>query len=93
MDWLCPNYSEVLHDRLQENWGQIDAEIAIKDTIARTQTGNLHIAIYDLADDQAYLSFAKRSDDEDNDAGSMAYERQYTRLDLAELFSTAAPEL
>jgi len=91
MDWLCPNYSEVLHDRLEENWGKIDPEIAVKDIIARTQTGNLHIAVYDLADEAAYLSFAKRSDDDDDETGSMAYERSFTKLDLEDLFKTPPP--
>ena len=91
MDWLCPGFSAPLHDRLQENWGQLDAEVAIRDVVARTQTGNLHIAVYDLADDSVYVSFAKRSDDEDTTTGKMAYERGYTKLDLASLFSVKKP--
>ncbi|GMH66096.1 hypothetical protein TrST_g10202 [Triparma strigata] len=91
MDWLCPGFSEVLHDQLVANAPLTPANM-IEDVIAITQTGNLHIAVYDLAESSVYLSFAKKSDDDGSDGeGDMAFERTYTRIDADALFSTPAP--
>ncbi|GMH74798.1 hypothetical protein TL16_g06559 [Triparma laevis f. inornata] len=92
MDWLCPAYSEVLHDQLVANVPLTPANM-IEDVIAITQTGNLHIAVYDLAENNVYLSFARKSsDDGKNDReGDMAFERTFTRIDTAALFSTPQP--
>jgi len=89
MDWLCPNYSEVLSEHITENYGNITAEVAIRDIVARTQTGNLHIAVYDLTANMMYVSFASKSDDETGP--TYAYERSYTKLDMAALFAEQAP--
>lgn len=42
--------------------GNITVENTISDIIARTQTGDLHVAVYDLTDLVMYASLAKRSD-------------------------------
>jgi len=87
MDWLCPDYSATLHDRLQANHGHLNPEVAIRDVVARTQTGNLHVIIYDLSAGSAYLSFAQKSTDTTSD-GIFAFERSYTYLDVKALFAT-----
>ena len=87
MDWLCPGYSLPLHDRLVANLGSLDAESAVSDVIAITQTGNLHIAVYDLAEGKAYLSFARKSEDDSNGEAKNAFARQFTEVDVTALFA------
>jgi hypothetical protein len=48
MDWLCPTYTSVFHDQLQKHYGNISAVNTIQDIVPIVQTGDLHIAIYDL---------------------------------------------
>lgn len=86
MDWLCPGYSVVLGDQLNKFHGNITVENAVSDIIARTQTGNLHIAVYDLERSGMYVSFAAGSAHA-NDTDTMAYERQFTKVDLAVAFA------
>jgi hypothetical protein len=88
MDWLCPNYSEVLHDRLVENWGSLSPKVMIEDVIAITQTGNLHIAVYDLAQGSVYVSFMRKSTGDESDGeGLLAFERSFTHIDVDALFA------
>ena len=86
MDWLCPHYSQVLSEQLLNYYGNITAEIAISDIVARTQTGNLHIALYDYQEDRLFVSFHSKSDE--NTQYQMAYERQYVMFKLDDLFTT-----
>ena len=48
MDWLCPGYSSVLGAQITKHHGNITAVNTIRDITAITQTGDLHIAIYDV---------------------------------------------
>ena len=59
MDWLCPSYSGRLHDMIKKYWGHITPENTISDIIGRTQTGDLHVAVYDLTEMVMYASFYK----------------------------------
>lgn len=43
MDWLCPNYSEVLARQLKANYGNITPESTIRNITAIVQTGDLHV--------------------------------------------------
>ena len=65
MDWFCPTFNGQLRDRLRENWGKINAKNLISDVIPSTNTGNLHITVYDYSDDSMYVAFARRSDVEE----------------------------
>ena len=48
MDWLCPGYSSVLAHVLEMNHGNLTAQVTIRDIVPIVQTGDLHIAVYDL---------------------------------------------
>ena len=61
MDWLCPGYSEVLARQLKALHGNITAENVVRDVVSIVQTGNLHVAVYDLTDNLAYLANARAS--------------------------------
>ena len=59
MDWLIAGYSKSLSSKISFYYGNLTAEIAIKEIIAKTQTGNLHIALYDYSNNRVLVSFAE----------------------------------
>lgn len=73
MDWLCPGYSTVLAKQLQKYHGNLTADLVIHDIIPVVQSGDLHIAVYDLELEVMYVSNARG----DRETGpDMAYDRQ-----------------
>ncbi len=86
MDWLCPGYSIVLQNQLKKLRGKLSPEIIVSDVTAIVQTGDLHIAIYDLTDDAMYVSNARSN----NETGAdLAYDRQFIKFDMKALFATS----
>lgn len=72
MDWLCPGYSVVLARQLNAYHGNITAENTIRYIVPIVQTGDLHIAVYDLPREVLYVANARA----DSETGpSMAYDR------------------
>lgn len=88
MDWVCPGVSQTLHDQLKKNYGNLTAELAIRDVTAVEQSGDTHLAYYDLKNMNMYVSFARQSYLEGPVNG---YDRQFTRLDLTSVFAEPAP--
>ena len=84
MDWDCPGYNQILSEQLLKYYGSINAANTMRYITAITQTGNLHIAIYDYANDDVYISIAAKSDEDTTDI--YAYQRQFIRFDLVQLF-------
>lgn len=88
MDWDCPSYNQMLASRLNYYYGNITAENTIYGITSIVQTGDVHIGIYDLTDSILYVSFAAAV----NQTGPpMAYDRQFTQLQLKTLFAEPAP--
>ncbi|KAL5471501.1 hypothetical protein EMCRGX_G029624 [Ephydatia muelleri] len=88
MDWLCPGYSSVLARQLNAYHGNITAENTIQNILAIVQTGDLHIAIYDLSNNLLYVSNAQS----DGETGAKyAYDRAYIKLDMATIFAESPP--
>ena len=88
MDWLCPGYSSVLARQLNAYHGNITAENTIQNILAIVQTGDLHIAIYDLSNNLLYVSNAQS----DGETGAKyAYDRAYIKLDMAIIFAESPP--
>ena len=73
MDWLCPGYSTVLAKQLQKYHGNLTADLVIHDIIPIIQSGDLHIAVYDLELEVMYVSNARGDQETGPD---MAYDRQ-----------------
>jgi len=90
MDWLCPNYDTVLAAQLQKFHGSINAQNTIHDILPTVQTGDLHIAFYDLTSQLFYVSFM-RKENADQTEPHYAYERQFTQLNMKNLFETTVP--
>lgn len=92
MDWLCPNYDTVLGQQLQKFHGSIDEVSTIHDILPTVQTGDLHIAFYDLTDELFYVSLMRKAD-ADQSEPQYAYERQFTKLSMKNLLSTELPSV
>jgi hypothetical protein len=83
MSWDVPAYDGPLHDKLVEHYGKINARITIADIVTSVRTGNLQTVVYDLTDMKIWVANA-RADDE---SGPLpAYNRQFIRFDMNELF-------
>merc|ERR1719231_546334 len=91
MDWLCPSYNAKLGDQLSKFHGSIDEEVVVHDILPTVQTGNLHIAIYDLTNSNMHVSFMRKEKD-DPSQPLYAFERQFVRLHMADIFAQTAPE-
>ncbi|KAL3855217.1 hypothetical protein ACJMK2_014437 [Sinanodonta woodiana] len=88
MDWLCPGYSEVLARQLNKHYGNLTAEITIRDIVSIVQSGSLHIAVYDFDNNLVYVANARAT----YESGPLnAYDRQFVRLNMTELFMEKTP--
>jgi isopenicillin-N N-acyltransferase-like protein len=90
MDWLCPGYNQVLGEQLAKFHGSIDENVIVHDILPTTQTGNLHIAVYDLTVSNMHVSFARPSTAPSTEPLN-AYERTFTRLHMEDIFAETAP--
>lgn len=86
MDWLCPGYNQVLGQQLTQYHGQLNEQIIIQNVLPTTQTGDLHIAVYDLVNANMHVSFCRKSS-ADSSEPKNAYERQFTRLHMKDIFA------
>jgi hypothetical protein len=89
MDWLCPGYNLVLSEQLQKYHGVLTPENTISHVIPLTETGNVHAVVYDLTDQQMYVSYARP--DGSTVGPPLAYSRQFTQLDLPALWAEKPP--
>lgn len=90
MDWLCPNFDSVLGAQLSKYHGQLTEQVIIGNVLPTTQTGDLHIAVYDLVNSNMHVSFCRKASADESEPKN-AYERQFTRLHMNELFAQAPP--
>jgi len=89
MDWICPGYNKVLSDLLMEYHGQITPELAIQKISAPEQSGDNHLAYYDLTNMKFWVSFAGGHQ---TGGASEAYNRQFTKFDAQILFNEPNPK-
>jgi len=90
MDWLCPNYDTVLAAQITYAYGQITPELGIKNISAILTSGDNFVSYYDLtpAHPTMYTAFASAHG---TPGPGEAYNRQYARLDMKQLFSIPPP--
>jgi len=88
MDWLCPGMSQVLGVQLRANWGKLTLPVAIRDVIGVQGSGDVHVGVYDLTNNQLAVSFAAP-----HGVGGCerAYCRKYTVFDTKTLFAEPHP--
>jgi len=82
MDWICPSYNTALANLLMKYYGKITPEVAMQYISAVEQSGDNHIAFYDLTDMELFVSFAAPH----TVGGPVpAYDRQYTKWNVTAL--------
>jgi len=84
MDWLCPTFNSVLGTQLNKYHGEIDENVVIRNVLPTVQTGDLHVAVYDLHDSNMHVAFYAKGCLENCDTieENMSYNRQFTRLHM-----------
>eukprot|EP00038_Savillea_parva_P029587 m.72054 g.72054 ORF g.72054 m.72054 type:complete len:452 (-) comp8758_c0_seq1:77-1432(-) len=88
MDWLCPAYTQVLHDQLVKHHGNLTAEVTVSDIVSIVQTGDLHAAIYDLTASVLHVSVAARTG---APGPPLAYDRPFLRLEMLPMWAEQPP--
>jgi isopenicillin-N N-acyltransferase-like protein len=91
MDWNCPAYTQRLGEEITKYYGQITPELIISDLIAKTCTGDVHNAVYDLTDNFMYVAVA--SPHGADSSTKQAYKNSYIKLDMEKLFAESKPDL
>jgi len=86
MDWLCPAYTNALGTQLSKYHGALDENVVVSNILPTVQTGDLHAAVYDLTNNNLHVSFC-RSANADPTEPHYAYERQFTRLHMTDIFA------
>jgi isopenicillin-N N-acyltransferase like protein len=88
MDWVCPGYNLVLSRLLQKYYGSLTPEVGYQYITAMEQSGDSHLAWYDLTNMEIYLSFAAPHA---STGPAEAYARQFAKFDVTALFNLAPP--
>jgi hypothetical protein len=89
MDWICPGNSQAMYNQITKHWGNLSAEVAIRDITAVETSGDTHLAYYDLKKMKMWVSFARQSW---LTGPTNAFDRQFVSFDLASLFAEPSPE-
>jgi hypothetical protein len=87
MDWDCPGWTKPLGEKLRGMHGQISAERAAREVNAPLQTGNLHVAIYEIAAGRMLLAHAAGAAQKEAGGPKFAYERPYMQIDVKALLA------
>lgn len=83
MDWICPYYQHLLYRQLNALHGKLTPENTASNVTAVVGTGDLHVAVYDLTDQQLFVANARGV----NQTGpAKAYQRQFLKLDVNTMF-------
>lgn len=82
------SYTIPLQAQLQKHYGAITPQVTINDIVPIVQTGDLHVAIFDLTDSTMHLANARRSG---APGPAMAYDRTFLALDMKSIFNEPAP--
>jgi len=90
MDWLCPGYSKPLHDQLASLHGTLTPSLIASHVVPIVQTGDLHVAVYDLT--PSALSLLTSNAAAPGEAGpKMAYDRPFVQVNVSAAFALARP--
>jgi len=90
MDWICPGDNIVLSHQIQQLYGKLSPATAIKSLASVEESGDNHIAYYDLTNTELYVAYAAPHNSPGPQAG---YARQFTHFTLNPLFAEKPPAL
>ncbi len=86
MTWDYPKYDSLLHNKLIEHYGRINAHVTINDILPNVETGDLQSIVYDLTDMKIWVANAKAN----HESGPLpAYERQFIEFNMKAIFNQA----
>lgn len=88
MDWICPGYNLILSKLIQKYYGQLTPEVGYQYITAMEQSGDSHLAWYDLTNMKIFVSFAAPHA---STGPSEAYARQFAKFDVNALFDESPP--
>jgi len=91
MDWLCPSDNLILSTQIQKFWGKITPAVAIKNLASVEQSGDNHIAYYDLTNLELFVSYA--APHSITQGPIAAYARQFTHFQMRPMFNEQPPEV
>jgi len=86
-----PTQSYCFADLFAGRYGRLDAEWLATTVAGTARTGDLHAATFDYASQVAYFSNARKTFA--TDGAIYAYDRQFTRLDMAAAFAEPKPSV
>jgi len=89
MDWLCPADNYLLSHQIQKYWGKLTPAVAIKNVASVEQSGDNHIAYYDLTNLELYVSYAAPHNS--TNGSQAAYARQFTHFFMKQIFEEKPP--
>lgn len=84
MDWNCPFYQHALWQQLQLYHGSLTPELSVYNVTSTVQTGDLHLAVYDLTDMVLYVG--NHAPDDVPDGPQKAYDRPFFALNMTAMF-------
>lgn len=87
---VIAGYNRVLSQQLLKYHGSLTPAATINDVLPIVQTGDVHAAVYDLTDQQMYVSFYV-TNSSSVPTPVNAYDRAFTQLDLLSLFAEQPP--
>jgi len=88
MDWQCPTFNLALSQQLTKYYGKLTPQVAIRSVTAVEESGDNHVAYYDLTHMQLFVSFAAPH----NVSGpAEGYARQFTQFDVNALLTESPP--
>eukprot|EP00010_Vexillifera_abyssalis_P002857 CAMPEP_0201552088 /NCGR_PEP_ID=MMETSP0173_2-20130828/13637_1 /ASSEMBLY_ACC=CAM_ASM_000268 /TAXON_ID=218659 /ORGANISM="Vexillifera sp., Strain DIVA3 564/2" /LENGTH=441 /DNA_ID=CAMNT_0047962507 /DNA_START=21 /DNA_END=1346 /DNA_ORIENTATION=+ len=85
-----PSNDPCFTELLQHYYGEIDPSVTLHNITSQFQTGDMHIAIYDYLENMMYISNAGIYD-ESTQTVDPAYNRQFTRLDMTQMWNEKKP--
>jgi hypothetical protein len=88
MDWLCPGYTQAMWKQLTKFHGNITAVNTIREIVPIVETGNLHVAVYDLTTMVLHVATARKTG---ATGGQYAYQRSFIKIDMNALYAEPKP--
>ena len=85
-----PSSDPCLPSLMDTFYGSLNSETTLRNITAQFQTGDMQVVVMDFAAGAAFVSNAGEADPVTGEA-EKAYDREFTRIDMAAAFEEAAP--
>ncbi len=82
-----PSHDQCLNNLMHTYYGRIEPLVTLRNITATFQTGDMHIAVYDF--DNGFMYAANAGPADANGNAVSAYDRQFMRFNMTQLWATA----